>query len=98
MDNIKQFEQDMLNIYREAQKVGYRATIFLHMITTKGAMETARYLINADVVSSGYTKLWELGRLDLSVEALVVKTWQSLFTADEIEKCKNRLAEYRYKY
>ncbi|MCL2630141.1 MAG: hypothetical protein FWD49_01290 [Firmicutes bacterium] len=98
MDNIKQFEQDMLDIYREAKKIGYKPTIFLDMITTKGAIKTARYLINADVVSSGYTRLLELKRLDLTVESLVYEKWSSLFTEDEVKRCKHRLQDYDYAF
>jgi len=42
--------------------------------------------------------LFELGRLDLTVEATVVGNakWRSLFGQDEIDKARKRLVAYRY--
>lgn len=39
------------------------------------------------------------GRLDLTVEAMIVenKRWHELFTADELGKARDRLVSYRYK-
>lgn len=94
------FEEAMFNIYRVAKsEAGYKATIFLDMVTTRGGLATARYLINAPKVSEGYTHLYERGRLDLTVEALVVEDerWRALFTEDEIVRADKRLAEYGYK-
>ena len=41
------------------------------MLHDIGAVQTAWQLINASQPSEGYTRLWELKRLDLSVEAVV---------------------------
>ena len=68
------FGEAMLAIYREAREIGYTPTRFLSMLHEKGAVRTARQLINASQPSDGYTRLWELGRLDLSVEAAVHDT------------------------
>jgi hypothetical protein len=42
--------------------------------------------------------LWERGRLDLTVEALVFDNakFQSLFTAEEVEIARKRLVRYEY--
>ena len=44
--------------------------------------------------SDGYSALAERGRLDLTVEALVVEDarWRAQFTPEEIEKARRRLA------
>jgi hypothetical protein len=56
-------------------------------------------LINSPHVSEGYTALWERKRLDLTVEALVLDPqWKELFTKDELNKAKQRLLDYRYKF
>ena len=94
------FDQAMFNIYRRAKKeAGYPANIFLRMITERGGLDTARYLIISDKPSDGYTHLYERDRLDLTVEALVVNEsqWQPLFTPEEIEKARQRLKQYGYK-
>src|SRR5260370_42482825 len=95
----KQFDSAMFGIYRCAKsEAGYNATIFLRMISDRGGLTTAKYLINSPKPSDGYTHLYERGRLDLTVEAMVVEDsrWHSLFTADELASAKKRLEEYRY--
>jgi hypothetical protein len=89
----------MMDIYRRAKsEARYNATIFLQMLSRQRGLATARQLINDRNVSSGYTALWETGRLDLTVEAMVLENerWHDLFTADEIERCRKRLNEYQY--
>ncbi len=101
MPNLEaQFEQAMFNIYRRAKdEAGYPANIFLQMLTNGGGVQTAKTLINAPRPSDGYTALWERGRLDLTVEAVVVddEGWQSLFAAEEVERARRRLSQYGYK-
>ena len=52
----------------------------------------------ADTVSDGYKALWERGRFDLTVEALISDhpEYQSLFTEEERQIAQRRLAEYKY--
>jgi len=92
------FGEAMFAIYREAKELGYTPSLFLRMLHEDGAVPTARQLINASQPSDGYTRLWELGRLDLSVEAAVHDNaeWHALFTCDELQRCKKRLADYGY--
>ena len=96
-----EFHEAMLNIYRRAKaEAKYKATLFLQMVVDQGGLQAARKLINSNEPSSGYTRLWELGRLDLSVEAVVVQSSQyhPLFTKEELAICEHRLREYRYEY
>ena len=94
----RRFGEAMLAIYREAKDIGYTPSIFLRMLNEKGALQTARQLIHAPQPSDGYTRLWELRRLDLSVEAVVHDNakWHCLFTQDELDRCKKRLTDYDY--
>jgi hypothetical protein len=67
------------------------------MISEHGAVEAAKRLINSSKPSDGYTRLWELGRLDLSVEAIVQEElWKDLFSEKEREKARKRLVQYGY--
>jgi hypothetical protein len=92
-----QFHEAMLNIYKEARKIGYHATEFFHMVNENGGVETAHLLIAKDP-TTGFTKLWGKKRLDLSVEALVLKPqFAPLFDEIERENARKRLAEYGYK-
>ncbi len=89
----------MEDIYRSAlSETGYQASRFLKMLHELGGLETARRLIHSRTVSDGYTALWELGRLDLNVEALIVENieWHELFSPEELAICRNRLKEYHY--
>jgi hypothetical protein len=94
------FDEAMFGIYRRAKsEAEYNATIFLRMISERGGLATARYLINSPKPSDGYTHLYERGRLDLTVEAMVVENgrWHELFTSEELVKARVRLAQYGYK-
>ena len=96
---LKQFDMAMLDIYRRAKsEAGYNATIFFRMISDRGGLATAKYLVNSATPSDGYTHLYERGRLDLTVEAMIVENaqWHELFTGEELAKACRRLAEYRY--
>jgi hypothetical protein len=100
MEKLKaEFQAAMFNIYRVAKdEAKYPANVFLKMITDRGGLDTAKYLINAPKESDGYTALYERGRLDLTVEAVVVenKKWHVLFVPEEIEKARKRLIRYGY--
>ena len=97
-DVERRFGEAMFEIYREAKDIGYTPSIFHRMLHEKGTIQTARQLINASQPSDGYTRLWELKRLDLSVEAVVHDNaeWHELFTQDELQRCEKRLADYGY--
>ena len=70
----QEFNQAMFKIYYSAKEIGYTASKFFQMLEQHGGLQTARNLINASTISSGYTRLWELKRLDLSVEASFMRT------------------------
>jgi hypothetical protein len=94
-----QFDQAMFDVYRRAKdEAGYNATIFLQMLTDHRGRQTAKTLINAAKPSDGYTALYMRGRVDLTVEALVIEDerWHQLFTDDELARARKRLKDYRY--
>lgn len=96
----KQFENEMLGIYRTAKKeCGYNAVRFLQLVSEKGGLAAAKQLINKTGGTDGFTTLWEHHRLDLSVEAHVLKPeYAELFTEEEKDICRNRLKEFGYNY
>jgi hypothetical protein len=98
-DGLKRgFHEAMIDVYRRAKtEAGYNATRYLQMVSEQGGLDAARTLIRATTVSEGYTALWERGRLDLTVEALVLQSpWRSLFTEAELSIAAKRLTEYGY--
>lgn len=99
MKLLAEFDREMESIYiRAKDEAGYTASVFHRMLTEKGGLATAKQLINDPTVSQGYTSLWERGRLDLSVEAVIIDNpkWHSLFTDEELARARKRLREYRY--
>ncbi len=96
----QKFDIAIIGIYHKARDIGYTASYFLQMLDREGGLATAKKLINSTDISSGYSSLWELERLDLTVEALVHDhpEWHPLFTAEEIEKCRERLEECDYEF
>ena len=96
---LKKFEQTLFDAYLRAKtEAKYNATLFLGMLKKNGGWLTAKSLINATKQSDGFTALYEAKRLDLTVEAIVLENpmWHSLFTAEELEKARRRLAQNGY--
>lgn len=94
-----EFDHAMMEIYTRAKaEVNYNATIFHRMLSEQAGFATAKRLINDLKVSDGYTALWERGRLDLTVEAVVHDNakWHSLFTQAELHRIARRLSDYWY--
>jgi hypothetical protein len=97
-DLARQFDAAMLETYHESKRIGYNATYFLRSLNEHGGVATARRLINAQAPSDGFTRLWELGRLDLSVEAVALEArWRPLFSGEELRRAAQRLADYGYR-
>jgi TIR domain len=91
------FHLAMLSIYRRAKRdLGYNASRFLQMLD-QGGLPAARQLLHAPGVSDGFRTLWEHKRLDLTVEAHVLKPeFQHLFTPQELDIARSRLRDYGY--
>src|SRR4051794_29349767 len=79
------FHRAMVMIYERAKRdLSYNAARFLQLVAERGGVETARQLLHSPTVSDGFTTLWESGRLDLSVEAHVLKPeYANLFSENE---------------
>jgi len=98
LSNEDEFHQAMLHIYhQEKEHCNYNATRFYQMLNEKGGLATAKALLASQEPQSGLTTLWECGRLDLSVEALVIDLgFEPLFSEEERETARERLAAYGY--
>ena len=92
-----EFQRAMLNIYYAAAEVDYRPTRIRQMVHEHGGVAAAKRLLSGPVAQSGLTTLWELGRLDISMEALVVQErWEPLFSDAERQAARDRLSAYGY--
>jgi hypothetical protein len=93
-----QFHNEMIYIYESAKReCGYNATRFLQMVTELGGLQAAKTLLRSNALSDGLVELWQRGRLDLTMEALILRSpWKSLFTSEELATAENRLRELGY--
>lgn len=92
IDLEARFHEEMLRIYDQATTFGYYPTYFLRMVNDHGGLQSAKILLDKDAPSYGFERLWEEGRLDLSVEALVLgEQWRGLFDLDELREAYRRL-------
>ncbi|BBZ79498.1 hypothetical protein MANY_48350 [Mycolicibacterium anyangense] len=92
------FAHRMKDVYlRGRSEAGSNAPFFLNMLSQYGPLETAHKLLASPAISDGFADLWERGRLDLTVEAVVVEPqFSGLFTEDEIEIARRRLEQFGY--
>lgn len=92
------FHAAMLDTYHVAKTdCGYTATYFLQMVSELGGVEAAHRLLASANPATGLTELWLCNRLDLSVEAQVLRPeFAPLFSEEERTVAQTRLAEYGY--
>lgn len=104
-DSLEPLRQEFANaihdMVRECRKLGYNPTAFQVMVHEHGATEAVRRLLQPPVEqpSDGFTRLWEMGRLDLAVESLAGfdLRFESLFSPEERTLARERLALYHFK-
>ncbi|MGA3526451.1 AAA domain-containing protein [Melissospora conviva] len=77
---------------RARDEANYNSTQLLKMVADRGGLGAARHLLHNLALSDGFTTLWERGRVDLTVESLVLQEqYQSLFTEDELAVARGRV-------
>ncbi len=88
----------MVELYRTTKREckGYNPTRFLQLVSEIGGYAAAKQLIKETTV--GFMRLQEeYNRLDLSVEAYVLKPeYHDLFTDEERQICRDRLKAYNW--
>lgn len=92
------FDAAMRLIYELAKsECNYNAVRFLQMVQQDGGLKTAKRLLRSSNLSDGLVKLWECSRLDLSMEALILRAeWAPLFTDEERAIVRARLLQLGY--
>lgn len=85
------FEGRINKCTQDCIKIKYNPSYFERMRKELGTVEAVKKLIRKDN-ASGFTKLWEINRLDLSLESIVQEPeWHDLFTDEEREIARKRL-------
>lgn len=78
----------------EAAKLGCYSVEFDAMLRIHGGKRTALKLVLSPKIQGGMRKVCELGRPDLTTEAIMLRPeFQSLFSKSEIELARWRLAQ-----
>lgn len=96
----KELESELLNIYEQLGKLGYRANRFYQMFSPHcknhiGGRATVKKLLAGEIPSQGFFEAKSRGRLDISVEALVLQDrWKGLFDEADREKARERLKRF----
>lgn len=99
LDNLEQVLTNELfgDIRAMKKEFNYTPTIYIRMISQYGAIKAVKQLVLKDDNTTGFTKLWQFHRLDLTCEAKVINPkYAHLFTIDEINKCREKLKKLGY--
>jgi hypothetical protein len=105
----RRFHDAMVDIFRLAGEAtrkggpdgrvmrGYWASYFLRGVRNHGGVAYAHQLLSAEGTTDGFRRLTEEDRLDLTMEALVLRPeYESLFTPGERSVAASRLARAGY--
>lgn len=92
-----ELDVELRGTYDAARKLGYVATYFLQMLEEHGGKETAKRLLSKSAPQAGLSRLWELGLLNESMEAVVLQDrFRSLFTGAELAEAHRRLEGFGF--
>ena len=96
-NQVRAFHDALMEATRECKRLRYNPAYALQMVGELGAVGACKRLLEKSEVSEGFTRLWELGRLDLAVEAVALRPeFSSLFTPEEQAVARERLEAVGY--
>ena len=101
LDSLKKhFEMQVNASISQSVTIGYTPTAFIQMISSYGGILNAcKKLVSSSDINAGLTRLYEEGRLDLSVEAQIIKPlYEKLFSPSELEVAKATLKAHGYQF
>ncbi|MCL6579976.1 MAG: hypothetical protein K6T73_11480, partial [Candidatus Bathyarchaeota archaeon] len=95
----KELEQEFLKAsFLCKNRYKYNPTRFLQMLERGGPIKTAVGLVMAPTYHEGFTKLWQLGRLDLTVEAIILQEpYNQLLSQEILNTARSKLEKIGYK-
>lgn len=89
-----EFHEEMLAIHQKSGRAtGYWPNRFLQKVRRAGGLAAAKEWLKPEKgLSPGLLRLARENRIDLSMEALVIKDpWKQLFTDEEVKEARKRL-------
>lgn len=90
----REFAAACLVAIEESRRLGYDPTAWADMIRRHGAAEAARRLLVSGDIQTGFQRLVELDRADLTIEwAVVSERWAPLFRDEHRDAASWRLRQ-----
>lgn len=91
-DLESQFDLAMRQSCDESRELGYFPGDFVGMLNREGGVLLAKRLVKTLELQAGLMKLASMGRLDLSIESLMLQPqFRSLFTKQELVAAEGRI-------
>lgn len=88
----EKFHEELINLCTTAVQVCDCQPISLSAVVAQGGVPAAKNYLASNKVRSGLFPLSEYGRIDLSVESLVLRDeYRSLFEPNELREAEKRL-------
>jgi len=96
MDQKEKFAAEVQAACHESREIGYAPSRFEQMLSDYGAFDTAKRLVISGDLQDGLQKLAALGRLDLSIESIMLRSeFSDLFCKTELEAARWRLDQVK---
>ena len=92
MSGSTELEAFMDESLRQGVKKGYNQPIFMRMRTRHGTVEAMKKLVVSSEIQSGFQRMKEIGLLDWTVEAAILK-FPDEFTFEDRDAAKWRLEQ-----
>ena len=95
----QQFEKELIQQCDSAQEAcpAYRPVRLKQNIQRFGALKAVKELLRRGQPSDGFAVLADAGRLDLSIEAVIIKSrYGELFSDEEVNYCFELLCDQGY--
>lgn len=92
-------EEKFIAAWSASQEKAARIGVRMRPVDPATAMKAAHYALSGNRISDGFNILADKGRLDLSLEALVVdKRFTGLFSDEEANNALMRLLDAGYRF
>jgi hypothetical protein len=92
-----EFHRETLEAVESCHNFAYNPQYWVGKVADYGAVGGAKGLLLGRKPSEGFTRLWEEGRLDLSVEFMVLlPKYVELFTTAERQEARRRLLAHNF--
>jgi hypothetical protein len=93
----RSFDHAAWHATRECKILGYHPTYTIRLMTELGTVQAARQMLERSADSDGFTRLFLLDRLDLSIENIALQSeFRDLFSRELRAEARRRLIEVNY--